>query len=73
MGGKSEMAPWWGNALYWTATIIAGLIVVWGIWNDVYNTEKGEPIIQVAPFLLALAIWLAGWICRRVFTEHRSN
>jgi hypothetical protein len=58
------MAASWGNTLYWTATIFAGLIVVWDLWNYVYATERGDPIIQVVPFLLALAIWLVGWACR---------
>ena len=38
------MAASWGNTLYWTATIFAGLIVVWDVWNYVYATERGDPL-----------------------------
>jgi len=65
--GKTEMTPSWGVFLFWTATIIAGLIVVWEVWGYVYDAERGEPIIWIAPLLLAAAIWLVGWACRYMF------
>jgi hypothetical protein len=58
------MTPSWGVFLFWTATIIAGLIVVWELWGYVYDAERGEPIIWIAPLLFAAAIWLVGWACR---------
>ncbi len=58
-----------GAFLFWTATIIAGLIVVWEVWGYVYNAERGEPIIRITPLLLAAAIWLVGWVCRYMFAE----
>jgi hypothetical protein len=58
------MTARWGRALYWTATAIAGLIAVWIVWGYVYNIDRGEPIVRLAPLLLAGLIWLAGWACR---------
>jgi hypothetical protein len=60
------MAAWWGVTLYWTATIIAGLLVAWVVWSYVYNSSRGEPVVLIVPLLLAALIWLAGWICRYV-------
>jgi len=63
------MAAWWAETLYWTATIIAGLLVAWAVWSYVYNSIRGEPIILIAPLVLAGAIWLAGWACRNVLAR----
>ncbi len=43
------MAAQWGNVLYWMATIIATLLVAWVVWSYVYNSSRGEPIIQMFP------------------------
>ena len=49
-----------GEVLYWTSTVIAGLIVLLVVANYMSNTGMGEPIIGIIPLLLAGAIWLAG-------------
>ncbi|MGB8826821.1 MAG: hypothetical protein WCD25_26095 [Pseudolabrys sp.] len=59
----------WGKIIYWTATLIAGLIIVSVAWSYVYNVEQGEPIIPIVPLLFAVAIWLAGWACRYLLSE----
>ena len=59
----------WGKIIYWTATLVAGLIIVSVAWSYVYNVEQGEPIIPIVPLLFAGAIWLAGWTCRYLFSE----
>jgi hypothetical protein len=59
----------WGKVLYWTATIIAGLIAMWVMWAYVYNIEKGYPVIPIFPLLFAGVIWLAGWACRYVLAR----
>jgi hypothetical protein len=56
----------WGEIFYWAGTIIAGLLVLWVLWSYMFNADRGEPIIWIAPLVLAGAIWLAGWACRRV-------
>jgi hypothetical protein len=64
------MAALLGQFLFWLATIIAGVLVAWVVWGYIYDMERGEPIIRIVPLLLAGVIWLAGWVCRKVFAEH---
>ena len=59
----------WGEIFYWAGTFIAGLLVLWVIWSFVFNAELGEPIIRIVPLVLAAAIWLAGWACRRFLAD----
>jgi hypothetical protein len=58
----------WGEICYWAGTIIASLLVLWVLWGYAFNADRGEPIIQIIPLVLAGAIWLAGWTCRRILT-----
>jgi hypothetical protein len=60
------MAAWVGDTFYWTATVIAGLLLAWVLWNYSFNGTIEEPVIQIVPLLLAAVIWLAGWVCRKV-------
>jgi hypothetical protein len=55
-----------GEILYWLATIIAVLIVVWVVGNYVFNIDRAYPVIPILPLVLAGAIWLVGWACRYV-------
>jgi len=63
------MAAWWGQAVYWTATIIAVLIMLVAVAGYVSNAGKGLPVISIAALLLAGAIWLVGWACRNVLAS----
>jgi len=47
-----------GDFFYWTANGVVGLIVLWVVWGYVFNTNNGEPIIQVVPLLFAGSLWL---------------
>ncbi len=60
------MAVWWSKTIYWTATLVAGLIVAWVVWGYVSNAEAGEPVFPIVPLLFAGVIWLAGWACRKL-------
>ena len=64
--GDSKMAARRGEAIYWTATLVAGLIVAWSVWSYVSNTESGEPVLPIIPLLFAGVIWLAGWAVRKL-------
>lgn len=47
--------------------MLAGLIIVLGAINCLYQVSiLEEPIIPVAPFVLAAAIWLVGYFCRQM-------
>jgi hypothetical protein len=58
-----------GEAVYWTTTVIAGLMVAWVGWGYWYNIEKGDPVFSIIPLLFAVAIWLAGWVCRKLLAR----
>jgi hypothetical protein len=58
-----------GQFFYHTASVIAGLIALWVVWGYIYDAEKGEPIVQVVPLLLAGAIWLLAWLGRDFLAE----
>jgi hypothetical protein len=59
------MVAWFGETLYWTATVIAGLLLAWVLWSYSFN-GTGQPIILIVPLLLAAVIWLTAWACRKV-------
>jgi len=58
-----------GGFLFWVASIIAALIVVWVLWNflwdwQLWDWQGGAPIIRLPLLLIAGVIWLVGWGCR---------
>jgi hypothetical protein len=59
----------WGELIYWVATTIAGLIVIFVVRGYVFNISEGDPVIPIVPLLCAGAIWLAGRACRHGLTE----
>ena len=54
-----------GRALYWFATVVAALMVVF-IIGDLFISwgQQGRPILRVFALLVAILIWLIGWVCR---------
>ena len=58
------MAARWGELLYRTALIFAGLIAVLAAAEFLNNFGKGGSIIPIRPLLLAGAIWLIGRVFR---------
>jgi hypothetical protein len=68
LGGSSTDggSEGWGVRLYWTASVIAALIVAGVIWDYMYGILNGDPIIRIIPMLFAGAIWLGGCACRHV-------
>ena len=58
---RRKMAAWLGESFYWTATIIAGLLLAWVLWSYAFNGT-----ILIVPLLLSAVIWLTAWACRKV-------
>jgi hypothetical protein len=57
----------WGEILYRASVMLAGLIIVIAAINSLYQVSiLEEPIIPVVPFVVAAAIWLIGFFCRKV-------
>jgi len=58
-----------GEVVYWAATGIALLITVLAVASYASNASEGEPVLPIAPLLLALVIWLAGHFCRNALAN----
>jgi hypothetical protein len=57
----------WGEIIYRASVMLAGLIIVLAAINGLYQVSiLEEPIIPVVPFVVAAAIWLIGFFCRKV-------
>jgi hypothetical protein len=53
-----------GDVLYWLATIIAALMVVFVVADLAISWAQGQPILRLFALLTALLIWLFGRACR---------
>jgi len=58
-----------GAIVYWSATTIAGLIVVSAVVSYIVNVREGQPVFPIVPLVLAGIIWLVGLFCRRTLTS----
>ena len=63
----ADMGLSWGDILYRASVMLAGLIIVLAAINGLYQISiLEEPIIPVVPFVIAAAIWLVGFFCRKM-------
>ena len=63
----ADMVLSWGEIIYRASVMLAGLIIVLAAINGLYQVSiVEEPIIPVAPFVVAAAIWLIGFFCRQI-------
>jgi hypothetical protein len=56
-----------GSALFWLATILAGLIVLWVALDFLFGLSGKFPVVDVTALEFAAVIWLIGFFCRRAF------
>jgi len=56
----------WGEIIYRASLMLAGLVIVFAVINSVYTASIAQPMIPLAPFVVAGAIWLVGLFCRHV-------
>ena len=63
------MKALWGNFVFETANIIAGLIVAVVAIGYASDSVKDWPVIPIVPLIIAGVILLVGWTCRDVFAE----
>jgi hypothetical protein len=52
-----------GRILYWLATIVAALIVVFAVADFFIGWTQGAPILRIFAFIAAAAVWLIGRAC----------
>ncbi len=55
--------------MYWAASMLAGLIIVFVAINYLYNIGEGVPSIPVVALVVAGVIWLIGRSCRAVLDD----
>jgi hypothetical protein len=59
-----------GKFLYRGAAVSAAVFVLFSATSYLYNANNGEPVLPLAPLLLAGAVWLVGYFCRYALSEH---
>jgi hypothetical protein len=57
-----------GRTLYWLATIVAALILVFALADFFIGWAQGAPIVRVVAFIAAVAAWLIGRACRALLS-----
>ena len=57
-----------GRTLYWLATIIAALLVVFAIADFFIDWAHGAPILRIFAFVAAAAVWLIGRALRALLS-----
>ena len=57
-----------GPTLYWMATIIAALIVIFAVADFFIGWAQGAPILRIVAFVTAFVVWLIGRICRALLS-----
>ena len=58
-----------GDLLYWTASLVAVLIMLWVVWSYIVNGNSDEPIIRLVPLMFAGIIWLLARLFRSWLAE----
>ena len=64
----ADVALSWGEIIYRASLMLAGLVILIAVINSLYTASIAQPMIPVAPFVVAAAIWLVGLFCRYVST-----
>ena len=53
-----------GRTLYWLATIIAAVMVIFAVADFFIAWAQGAPIVRVVALVAAAIVWLIGRFCR---------
>ena len=64
-----ESGPRAGRMLYWLTTTVAAFILVFAVADFFISWAQGAPIVRVVAFVVALAVWLIGWIFRALLPQ----
>ena len=56
-----------GNHIFWTASVLAALILLWVADNLLYGMSEDYPVLNVTALAFAAVIWLLGFLCRFAF------
>lgn len=53
-----------GRMLYWLATTIAAIMVIFAVADFFISWAQGVPIVRVVALIVAAAVWLIGRVLR---------
>lgn len=56
-----------GNHIFWTASILAALMLLWVADNLLYGMSENYPVLDVTALIFAAVIWLLGLLGRFAF------
>jgi hypothetical protein len=59
-----ERGPTPGRVLYWLATAVAALIVIFAVADFFISWAQGQPILRIVALIAAAVVWLIGRTCR---------
>ena len=59
-----DRRPRLGRLLYWLASTIAIVILVFATINFFASWAQGRPILHIVGFAAAAVVWLIGRLCR---------
>ena len=59
-----DRGPGAGRVLYWFASMIAFVILVFAITEFLISWAQGHPILHIMGFAAAVVVWLIGRFCR---------
>ena len=57
-----------GRTIYWLATIVAAVMVVFAIADFFVGWGQGAPILRIFAFIAAATVWLIGRALRAVLS-----
>jgi hypothetical protein len=57
-----------GRVVYWLATMIAAVMVVFAVADFFIGWAQGAPILRIFAFIAAAAVWLIGRALRALLT-----
>jgi hypothetical protein len=68
VGTRQDRAERRPHSLYWLATIIAVVMVVFAVADFFVGWAQGAPILRIFAFIAAAAVWLIGRALRALLT-----
>lgn len=57
-----------GRTLYWLATIIAAIMVIFAVADLFIGWAQGAPIVRIVALVAAAIVWLIGRFCRALLS-----
>ena len=56
----------WGEILHRACLMLVSVVLFFTLINFIYDVSIAQPRLPLAPFMLALVIWLVGFFCRKL-------